>query len=504
MRFLTALLLALIASTSTARPNIVFVLVDDLDNAVFKSALDLGVLPNIKTRLIDQGTTFEQMFVTQSLCCPSRATFHTGQYPQNHQVTGNEGLYGKFKRKKEPQALGTWLKQAHADGMTYRTGYLGKYLNGSGDDPSHVPPGWDTWRALLSDSEAQCMYGYTLANTGGTPETVGTTDADYQTDKLANLAVEFIQVADPNPFFLVVAPTAPHGEGCLKTEENPQAQVRTAPRYIGQTPLVPLPTWASFRELDITDKPQWMQDNGRLPAGALATNTTLYNEKIAALRPIDDLVGRVLDELTLQGKTDTVVIFTSDNGYQYGTHNRKGKQDFYEESARVPMVIKLPLQTEPFVQQSWVLNNDWAPTIAAFAGVPELINPDGRSLIPLLGNTTLSTRQTFMIRTGDNPTSAARTRKTMADGEDGHIPFLAIRTRKTSITNDPAGSIYVYAETYNSDGTTSQELYDLTTDPDQMGSIHADPAQAARITALKAKLMELKVCRGGGCRKLED
>jgi len=501
MKTISAIILCLFVSTSFARPNIVVVMVDDLDVAVWKSALDLGVLPNIKTRLIDQGTIFEQMFVSQPLCCPSRATFQTGQYPQNHGVVGNNGFYEQFKRTGEKKAIGTWLKQAHADGG-YRTGFFGKYMNGSGEDPLHVPPGWDVWRAFVPVTTPQCMYGYTMANTGLPPETFGTSESDYQTDKLADLAVNFIRAADPRPYMLVVTPTAPHIEECMKNSTEPITLIRTAPRYLNQTPLVSLPSIQSYNETDMTDKPEWFRNRPALDASDLAYHTSLYNDKIASLRPVDDLVKKILDEIS----ADTVVIFTSDNGFQYGTHRLKGKQDMYEESARVPMVIRHPRQTTPQVQNSWVMNNDWAPTIADYAEVTPLITVDGRSIRPFIERQTISPRQTMMIRTGHNPVLPARRRVHIQANE--HIPYIAVRTRKAALTGDVSGATtLVFAQTYNFDGTLhAEELYDLATDPYQMESLHNSQEQARidQMARLRTRLIEMKDCRGASCKRLEN
>src|ERR1700720_2262612 len=125
-----------------SRPNIVFVLTDDLDR-------NLGTLeqvPKLKEMLAGQGLTFPNMFVTESLCCPSRSSIQRAQYVHNHQVLGNgppDGGFEKFHSLGEDQStVGTWLKAAG-----YRTGYMGKYMNGYPDRaaPNYVPPGWDEW-----------------------------------------------------------------------------------------------------------------------------------------------------------------------------------------------------------------------------------------------------------------------------------------------------------------------------------------------------------------------
>ncbi len=507
MKVILAVLLLVCSLVAQARPNIVVIMVDDLDVQVWNAALTLEVLPNIKEHLIDNGTTFEQMFTSQPLCCPSRATFQTGQYSHNSNVVGNDGYYPAFKADMEDTALAMWLKEAGHDDGVYRTGFIGKYLNGSGNDALYTPPGWDVWQAFVMGTSYYCMYGYTMANTGGAPTVAGSEPHEYQTDMVTELAVDFIETKDVRPFFLSLNPTAPHAEGCLDGTPD----IRTAPRYEGLTTTVALPTQASYNEDDVTDKPAWIQATAPLLPGKLAQHTNFFNAKIAAMRPVDDMVGRVFAALKAQNKlTNTVVMFISDNGYQYGTHRLKGKQDFYEESTRVPMVVRLPNQTFPYVQQSWILNTDWAVTIADFAGVTPLNTPDGRSFRPLLANHgTAGTRQTILMRANENPEDLTGVGGGTEGDDDGeHIPFLAVRTRDPALTLDGTGqTVLVYAETYDWDGTPAgTELYDLAVDPDQMTSFHASviPDRVTQRGLLQTRMNALKTCIGGTCTTLEN
>lgn len=542
---LAAPLLALIstvmfAATAVAKPNIVFVLVDDLDYAVWKAALDAkdnttqqDILPTIKTRLMNRATEFQQMFVSQSLCCPSRATLHTGRYPQNHKVVGNHLVYQPFKANMEPQALATWV--GGAGGQGYRTGYIGKYLNESGAEGNYVPPGWDVWRALVvggsghPESNTQCMYGFSLANSGSRKEFFGDPDHPeneelYQTNVMARAAVDFINTSGDTPFMLMIAPMAPHAEACSPTYASKNGvQVRTSPKYVGKTDRIALPTRnvASSNEEDMSDKPLWMRG---LKKKNLDDREDLFNEKVNALRPVDDLVKTVID--ALGSKYDnTLFVFTSDNGYQYGTHRLAAKQDLYEESIHVPMVIKAPFQTQKKVSQDWVMNNDWAPTVATYAGVTEqtLLEKmvDGRSLMPLLdGTATNWPRKTIMVQSGWDPDAAST--KGLFKSEDAgtdneHIPFVMVRTRNPSLTNDPTGNkVMVYAETYDPNDIVdtptpgvSRELYDLSVNEGlQTNSLHRNSARAGQMAKLKTKLDAMKYCKVTGgvntCRNLED
>jgi len=143
------------------RPNIVVLMVDDLDEVSFQQASRAGLLPHLG-RLFDRGTEFRESFVTESLCCPSRATYLTGLYPHNHGVVRNSGPRGgfdDFMRAHGDDNLAVWMQ-----GAGYRTAHLGKFLNGYSDG-TFVPSGWDEWQALV-DRTTYCMYGYDLSNNG--------------------------------------------------------------------------------------------------------------------------------------------------------------------------------------------------------------------------------------------------------------------------------------------------------------------------------------------------
>jgi arylsulfatase A-like enzyme len=282
---LLTLLVAASSPESSARPNVVLIMVDDLDAGSLRSAADAGYMPNLLGTIIREGTTFTDSFVTLSLCCPSRATSLTGQYSHNHGVIRNSGEFGGFDRFDDRSTLATWLQDAG-----YHTGHVGKYLNGY-RDPSYVPPGWDRWQALV-DPSAYCMYGYTISDNGN-PVTYGTSPAEYQTDVLAARSEGFVQDwherGDRRPFYLSIAPLAPHVETCRLHRSD----IRPAPRHAGSVSLR-LPTPPSYNERDMSDKPVWMRSRPLLDR---ATLQTLYRNRIASLRAVDDLIGRLVARL---------------------------------------------------------------------------------------------------------------------------------------------------------------------------------------------------------------
>src|SRR5713226_974184 len=184
-----------------ARPNIIFVLTDDLDR-------NLGTLeqvPKLKDMLAGHGLTFPNMFVSESLCCPSRSSIQRSQYVHNHQVLGNSPPNGGFEKfhalNEEKSTIGTWLKAAG-----YRTGFMGKYLNGYPDTAArnYVPPGWDDWNSPAGGNP-YFEFHYTL-NENGNLVQYGNQPEAYMVDVLSQKAGAFVRQssADRRPFFLFV------------------------------------------------------------------------------------------------------------------------------------------------------------------------------------------------------------------------------------------------------------------------------------------------------------
>jgi arylsulfatase A-like enzyme len=471
---LVSLLLAGFSAEAPARPNIILIMVDDLDSGSLASAVEAGFLPHLSELLIQEGTSFANSYVTLSLCCPSRATSLTGQYPHNHGVIRNSGEQGGFHRFDDRSTLATWLQ----DGG-YHTGHIGKYLNGY-RNASYVPPGWDRWQALV-DPSTYCMYRYTISD-DGVPVTYGRAAGDYQTDVLAARSEGFLRAwherGDPRPFYLSIAPLAPHVESSC----NPGG-VRPAPRHAGSVQL-PLPMPPSFNEASMNDKPRWMRS---LPLRSPGAVELLYRRRIAALRAVDDLIGRVSTALEAAGALDdTAVLFTSDNGYLLGQHRWRSKVLLYEESIRVPLLVRLPGGGVSADLSALALNNDLAPTIAAIAEVTPGLAVDGRSLLPLLrGENEVPWRTRFLV---EYPPAGERL---------GIRPFFAVRE----------GSI-LYGETLNFRGTRTTDLehYDLSTDPFQTRSLHSDfsPGRILERAVLRSRLAALKACGGGTCQLLEQ
>jgi arylsulfatase A-like enzyme len=319
----------------------------------------------------------------------------------------------------------------------------------------------------------------------------GHADTDYQEDVLSGMAVDFLNVDDPRPVFLTLTPTAPHYEGSEKNDDD-GIWVRPAPRYADTPRLTAIPpeSWPSFNEADMSDKPKFMQS---LALVDVAGQRDGYNSKVAAIRAVDDMLGAVIDTLSSQGRLqNTLFIVTSDNGFQYGTHRRLGKTDLYEESIRVPMVIRAPQQTAPRHVDAWAANIDWAPTIAEFAGAHPDIAIDGTSLAA-------------WARGGTGPQRKSMLVEQLSDYFFSIHPLQReVRSRDPAITGDPTGNTtLIYAQTLTRSGksATDVEFYDLSTDPYELQSLHAstDKKRVRQMKRLKTELLTLHACVGAAC-----
>jgi N-acetylglucosamine-6-sulfatase len=442
---------------SVSRPNIVFVMTDDLDE---RSIEDLDSFSQLMGGT--NGTTFENAYVTYSLCCPSRATILRGQYPHNHTILGNLPKEGGGEQKfrdlgLDKSTMATWL-----DDAGYRTSYIGKYMNGYGFGDLYIPPGWDEWFVLNGRGPRDPYVndnGQTIRITGNSTDVFATETSDFILRSSEN----------PEPFFVVVGTHAPH---------NPPA---VAERYQGAFADTPLPQPLNFNEEDISDKPQWLQQYPRLSQEQIDALEQLYRERLRSMLAVEDLLEQIIDTLHQTGDLDnTYIFFTSDNGYHYGHHRLypDGKQTPYEEDIGVPLMVRGPRVLAGEIRKQLILNNDFAPTIADLAHVTTPGFVDGRSFAPLLtGSSPYASRSAFL-----------------EEGwltEEGRI---LTPTHKSTHTRDHMFIEYV--------DTGEHELYDLVADPFQLQSMtQADNPQL--YSTLQTRLNKLRACSRAICRANE-
>ncbi len=462
-----------LAQTAAPQPNIIFILTDDMR----KDDLKKTYMPQTTTQLVAKGRSFENAFVSTALCCPSRATIMRGQYAHNTDVWFNNNVFDPDPNVRD----GGWegyngngyeddnvATRLHDTG--YRTGLFGKYLNGYISGGTTVPPKWDDWFAFKQVG----YYNYDV-NDNGTIKHYGTTNSDYSTDVLNREVQQFIGASAPQgkPFFAYVAPYAPHGPAT------------PAPRDRHTFDQVKAPRSPSFNEADVSDKPPWIKSLRRLTSTDIANIDRRHENRVESLQAVDDLVAGVVRKLGEQGElSNTYIVFTSDNGFHHGEHRiQRGKGRPYEESARVPLVIRGPdaaAPATPVVQPAsstdkLVLNTDYFPTFTDLAGAQTPSYVDGRSLLPVLtGSTTTSWRTAILIEG----------RKYSADPEiPVDLNYNGIRTS--------TGKYIEYEGGF-------RELYDLSpsADPNELTNTYssADPT-VPPLSDLKARLDALKGCQ---------
>jgi arylsulfatase A-like enzyme len=443
-------------SAPAPRPNVLVVMTDD------QTVESLRVMENVRRLLAAQGTTFANSFVSFSLCCPSRATFLTGQYNHNNAVMGNGPPDGGYYALDSSNTLPVWLQRAG-----YYTAHIGKYLNGYGTrNPTEVPPGWSEWRGSV-DPTTYRFYGYRL-NEGGTVREYGEYQADLYTDK----AVELIRRRAPQsqPFFLSVAYLAPHSGGPREPGDPRMATPVPAPRHRNRFASEPLPAPPSFNEADVSDKPAGIRGRRVIPPAQVAQIREMYQQRLESLLAVDEGVARIVAELERLGELDdTLIVFTSDNGFFHGEHRvPNGKVLHYEPSSRVPLILRGPGVPRGRTLAQLVANVDVAPTIVDAANATPSRRPDGRSLLPLLRDPGRSWGRDLLLQRG---------------GPAAQV-FQALRTPR-----------YKYVEYGNGD----RELYDLAADPHELQSRHAETALAGLRAELARRLAALRRCAATSC-----
>jgi arylsulfatase A-like enzyme len=342
------------------RPNVVLILTDD------QRAGTAVTMPNVNALLRAQGTTYTQAMVPTSLCCPSRSTILTGLYAHTSRLFGNGDVggprYGGWRRFHrlglENRTLGTALQAAG-----YRTALIGKYLNyfGTYSPPGYVPPGWDTFAALMSPHGA--YYNYKLSD--GTA--YGTAPQDYSTDVFAARATQFISSTPKDqPLFLYFAPFGPH------------SPYTPAPRDLGSLDGRLAPYTAATLHQKLRTMPRWMRARQH---SSQADVDAMRQGQLEALMSIDDAVGSIVQALKAGDRDrDTLFIFMSDNGYFWGEHRIIGKDAPYYESTAIPLVMRwdghVPAGRS---NKRIVLNVDIARTIAHAAGAS--MHTDGLNIL---------------------------------------------------------------------------------------------------------------------------
>ncbi len=450
------------------RPNIVFVLTDDLSwNLV-------PYMPQVR-KLQDEGITFEDYIVTDSLCCPSRASMLTGRFPHNTGVYTNGGEDGGFHYFHDHgQEADTFATTLRARG--YRTAMMGKYLNEyqptstEGGTEPYVPPGWSEWDVA---GRGYGGFNYTL-NENHDLVRYGNQPADYLTDVIADKGSAFItrSARAKKPFLLEVATFAPH------------APYNPAPRHANEFPGLTAPRGPAYNTMPV-QAPPWLAGRPKLgsPEGENIDKT--FRKQAQAVQAVDDLIARLRNTLAAAGVADdTYFVFGSDNGFHLGEYRlTPGKMTAYDIDVRVPLVVAGPGVPAGRRSDAAVANIDLAPTFADAAGAPASPTVDGRSLLPLLRGGSGADWRTANLVEHHGAVVRADDPDRPQPGSGNPPSYEAMRTHE-----------YTYVE--YADG--EREYYDLIRDPDQLHNL-ASSLSPARVAQLHAALLRLQNCRGPEC-----
>ncbi len=457
----------------TSRPNIVFIMSDDhAAHAMSCYGSRINRTPQLD-RIAEGGMRFDNCFCTNSICTPSRASILTGTYNHVNQVT-------TLATHMDNQ-LWTFPKELQASG--YQTAIFGKWHLGTG--PAHCPTGFDDWAVLPGQGLYHNPEFIFPDPNGGEQRTV----RGYVTDLITDMSLDWLKRRDPNrPFCLLYHHKAPHREWepdekhahLYLNEEIPEPPT-LLDDYAGRTAAAA----AKMRVgVDMNAQDLKCHINHELPEPELRkwAYQRYIKDYLRVIASIDDNVGRVLDWLDAEGLADdTVVIYTSDQGFFLGDHGWYDKRFMYEESLRMPFIIRYPRRIAPgSVNSDIVLNVDFAPLFLELAGLPVPAEIQGRSFLPLLeGQTPADWREAMYYRYW------------MHKSHHNVYAHYGLRTKTHKL-------IYYYNDALGQEGAVDEcydpewELYDLEKDRYELHNIHADPAYAEVERQLKDQLHALQ------------
>ena len=362
--------------------NVVFIVTDDQESA----SVTPETMPNVLKQLAGNGTTFDNSIVSTPQCCPSRATTLTGQYAHNHGVVSNSPGYPDLRGKHN--VLPKWLSRAG-----YRTGFAGKFLLGYAAGEDGPAPGWDEWYAMTRPYDYR---KFSLNENGKVRKHLG-----YLTNTITRKATGMVRrfSRSDDPFYLHVGYWAPHADNFGNRTPPCFGTAVPAPGDERAFDDTPLPKPPSYNEANVSDKPSFIQTKEPITDEQERSIERDYRCRLASLLAVDRGVKAIVSELRERRELGrTLIVFTSDNGFIQGEHRvRAGKTYPYEESLRVPLIVRPPASLggpRGASVDARVANIDLPPTMLAFAGARPCVRQgrcrvmDGRSLRGLLAGQT--------------------------------------------------------------------------------------------------------------------
>ncbi|RYP44561.1 hypothetical protein DL768_008980 [Monosporascus sp. mg162] len=499
-------------ASSIKRPNIVFILTDDQDLHLHS----LDYMPLVKKHLLDRGTFYKRHFCTVALCCPSRVSLWTGKAAHNTNVTDVKPPYGGYPKfvsqGLNEKYLPIWLQNAG-----YNTYYTGKLFNAHTVENYHspFPAGWTGSDFLLDPF----TYSYLNSSYQRNRDPPVSYEGEYSVDVLKEKAYGFLDdaVNSGKPFFLGVAPVAPHGNAVADlstldelwtTSGTPKVHFSApvaAERHNDLFQDAKVPRTENFNP-DEPSGANWIRTLSIQTREKVDYNDHFYRQRLRALQSVDELIDGIVSRLEGYGiLKNTFIIYTSDNGYHIGQHRLSpGKECGYEEDVNVPLIVRGPGVPQDLITEAVTTHTDLAPTILDIAGItqPHDITFDGEK-IPL---------------TKDDIEQAPNSRHEHVNIEYWGFALAEGRQFPGSEfywTNNTYKALRIASDTWNLYYSVwcngEHELYDMKTDPGQLRNLlsaekshqpqnrlQGFPMEkvAARLDSL---LLVLKSCEGETC-----
>jgi len=427
------------ADAAASKPNILHILTDD------QTVESVRYMQRTKALIGDQGTTFRNYNDVQPLCCPSRATFLSGQYPHNHGVLRNLPPYG-YGALDWDHTLYTAL-----DDAGYRTGWIGKVLNPSRRTQAIEPePGFDYWLVSINDAETDGvdMFEYQLSEDGD----VIKRDGVFQTNLFEDRALRFIRTSAGQPFLLTVSVHSPHWAPCGPNHEVRECPPQPAPRDRNLFKGIRYPFGPNFKGT---------------PADRKAASH-YWRREAQSLQSVDRMVASLVEELHSEGVLDdTYLIFQSDNGYMHGEHGESDLKNVpWEETTVVPLMIRGPGFAAGAVRDDLTANVDVPATILDVADATPPVPGDGYSLL------------------------------------SGHRRSELLLERLVGSRNSTIAAKRPWRQIKTSDGWTywsdldggHKHLYDLDDDPYELKNLVGKTGSSSIGSSLAARLNSIKDC----------
>lgn len=444
-----------VALSAFAKPNFLFVMVDDMaPDAIFHNRFDFLKTPNLQ-RLADEGAVFENMMVTTSLCSPSRASILTGTYSHIHGVRYNEIQDPDPHLVQFPQAL---------QKIGYKTALIGKWHMAHHARPR---PGFDYWLSF----KGQGVYYNPELNING--DVVN--EEGYITDILTDKAIDFIAENKNDPFCVLLWHKACHAPfEPAERHKNAFPEGRFEEPESWSYDFSDRPLWRRRAQTYGEHYKKWVASEGKpvpdkLPPKKWSSENEGKLNMLRCLLAVDEGLGRVMNLLEEQERLDnTVIIFMADNGWFYGEHRKGDKRLAYEESIGVPFAMRYPPKLKAGRRiDGLVANIDIGPTLLELAGAKTPKTMQGESFVPMMeGKAAGRTDPFFYVYFQEKYAPAIPT-------------MLAIRTPDWKYVDYPYED-----ESIGNFG----ELYHLSKDPNEMKNMIHSPEAAVQLKKMRQLL----------------